>query len=575
MPIGFTDDPPAPSVPQTDVGGFPSPAGGGGFFGVPSTAGSFGAPGSLSSPFRRLSVLRGLRGMGENIPLVLRQQGAGLGFGSGGGFNPTPGVPAGGFGTFNGNSLPSAEGERVNMFGRRPGVGRNGPPVPPGPGGGPPAPPGGGGGTGGGGVGGPDTSGGGQGGQVGPILGRPGGGATGGGGPPGGAPGGDWIPGDPMTDPNGEPIRYNRPPRPGAGGGTSYPGVVGGGFPSFSGRGHAFGIPSGGDNLLPGRRFKSGFPGVQGYAGGGIAGIDPASHPMPSDSVDASLTPGEMVMNTGVTSNPLLLSILTLLNVLGAHHMEANMAGEPCPHCGGMKGDNADEDGDGYGCGGRVGYASGGVAGWANAFMGRNNWRGPSAAPATPTGGFQWTRDSNGNVSNYDPSNPWGSLSNSTNPSAYGTGTRLLGQAGSMGVFDPRGNQAAINSQIEAAQGTKDDLVRRNMTAADLSGLDPAQRAVARLQTLRETGRGVQDISAGIRADAANRADDFYRNLFGNYTGADINYILNEQQGRQNRITNSSASAGGQKHFWGNLAGNTLGGAIQGAASGGAGGPKP
>jgi hypothetical protein len=90
----------------------------------------------------------------------------------------------------------------------------------------------------------------------------------------------------------------------------------------------------------------------------------------------------------------------------------------------------------------------------------------------------------------------------------------LAGARGA-GYFDPRGNQMLINSMREGAQGTADALVRRQMTQADFGGMDPAQRAVAKLQALRETGRGVQDIMAQTRAGALESQNAFYQNQYG------------------------------------------------------------
>jgi hypothetical protein len=284
------------------------------------------------------------------------------------------------------------------------------------------------------------------------------------------------------------------------------------------------------------------------------------------------LSPNEMVMNTGVTSDPTIMSILTLLNILGAHHMDAVSQGKPCPHCGRMDTEGGDEDG--YGCGGRVrGYATGGVSGLfrQSGLFGQPRTPMGRSVPAGSAGGTAngWNYDKNGQVTNYNPSDPWGWLRESHIPTTFGQSQRLLGQAGQMGVFDPRGNQALINSQIEAAQGTKDALVRRNMTAADLGGLDPAQRAVAKLQALRDTGRGVQDISAGIRADAAGRADDFYRNLFNTHVGGDLQYLGGEHGAELERINQSHAQRGQNKHAWQGVLGQALGSAAGGFIGGG------
>ena len=482
MPIGVdpgTDPTPPPGLPPSGGGGVVGAGGGSGGAtpNVPGGVDGFGAPSPFAQPFRRPDTIRGIRGLGEHIPVVVRQRGINMNL-------PTP-VP---------------------------------PPFPN-----------------------PDFPGNQQG---------------------------------PMFDPSGDPVRFApRTGRTPGGVGPGGVGVQGGNFPGFSGMGFPTGpMGPGVNDYAPGVKRRAGPLGyaMGGMAGGGMPGVDPGP-PEASDTEPAMLTPGEMVMNGGVTSNPTIMAILTLLNILGAHHMEANSQGKPCPHCGQM--DTDDGTPQGFGCGGKVGYATGGIAGWGMNLAGKGRFGpdllGRSQPTNNPDGSFNWQRDSQGNVSNYNPADPWGSLRESRNPSTYGSGQRLLGQAGQQGVFDPRGNQLLLNQQLEAAQGTKDALVRRNMNAVDLSGLDPAQAAVARLQTLRDTGRGVQDISANIRADAAQRADDFYRQLFGNYTGADINYILNEQQGRQQRITNASGQKGASKGAWRDVLGNALGAAAGGFAGGG------
>ncbi|NBR67140.1 MAG: hypothetical protein EBT79_07680, partial [Actinobacteria bacterium] len=51
-----------------------------------------------------------------------------------------------------------------------------------------------------------------------------------------------------------------------------------------------------------------------------VPGVTPGA-PQPSDTVPAMLTPGEIVMNNGVTSDPQLAQALTHLNMMGAQRM--------------------------------------------------------------------------------------------------------------------------------------------------------------------------------------------------------------------------------------------------------------
>lgn len=60
------------------------------------------------------------------------------------------------------------------------------------------------------------------------------------------------------------------------------------------------------------KRARAGMP--------AIPGVTPGA-PQPSDTVPAMLTPGEIVMNNGVTSDPQLAQALTHLNMMGAQSM--------------------------------------------------------------------------------------------------------------------------------------------------------------------------------------------------------------------------------------------------------------
>jgi hypothetical protein len=173
---------------------------------------------------------------------------------------------------------------------------------------------------------------------------------------------------------------------------------------------------------------------------------------------------------------------------------------------------------EGFAFGGMAGMGAGGMNGGFPGAPQSPKWgrmRGSLGGNRAATPGGP-TRDAAGNITSYDPRNPWGAHTGNTNPQWYGDVNRMLGQAGQAGYFDPRGNQALINAQLEAAQGTKDALVRRQMTQANLSGLDPAQAAIAKQQALRDTGRGVQEIGAKVRGDALAAQDAFMKQLFAN-----------------------------------------------------------
>jgi hypothetical protein len=123
------------------------------------------------------------------------------------------------------------------------------------------------------------------------------------------------------------------------------------------------------------------------------------------------------------------------------------------------------------------------------------------------------------------------------------------------GYFDPRGNQALIQGQLEGAQGTADALVRRQMTQASLGGMDPAQQAVAKQQALMQTGRGVQDIMAQTRGQALQSQDTYMKQQAQNaantaMTARTQNDLQRAQEYRQ----------GGFGNFVGGLAGKAVGG---------------
>ena len=440
--------------------------------------------------------------------------------------------------------------------------------------------------------------------------------------------------------------------RPGGGGppGGGPGGPPGGGFGGFGGvrpqvfrglQGMGEDIPIvmrrmgiGANDAVPGAPGRTGAPALMapgqpvsqapaapmGYATGGFVPGVTGGPPQPSDTVPAALTPGEMVMNRGVMSNPTIAAVLTLLNILGADKQTGAM-GAPCPECGEDMNDTSDQmpghndataeaggmedEGNcttcgkkpkGFGCGGRVGYAFGGFAstpgqqaqpgndqqggfgfpaagGTSNfnrspvrALLAGNGSFAQPAAPAMPGGtpfNNGYTYNNVGGVTGgYDAANPWGHFTENRGTDVYGSWVRQMGNAGAAGVYNPRGNQALIRGMREGAQSDADALVRRNMTQADLGGLDPAQRAVAKLEALRSTGRGVQDIMAQTRANALGSADQFYKNLVGQLGGAATGFIGADNAAEQQRMTDRANRPSGLSQF-GQIAGS-LGGAYLG-----------
>lgn len=364
-------------------------------------------------------------------------------------------------------------------------------------------------------------------------------------------------------DRGGLPAKSNRPgpPPPGGGPGSGPPGSIGGGL-AFMGRRSPLlrGFSSMPDAMLPVLLRRRGLYG----------GAPPPAVPGRGDTVPAMLQPGEKVIPQNVAQDPNYGPMADQMIAQGRMGMGLSpgaaygqgpvqmMGGGEVPDMPGARPSRAirllqlileldDMDNAGTSDDPNQHFAFGGTAmPWSRQTpfggarpSGGPQPLGPAGAPPPAPGGYN--RDTEGNVTNYNPASPWGNYQGNQN--AYGLGLlyRGIGNAGAAGAFDPRGNQALINSQIEAAQGTKDALVRRQMTAADLYGLDPAQQAVAKLQAQRDTGRGVQDISAQIRANAAQSQDEFFKNLYSQLTGAGIGYSTNEQNARNERIAQQNA----------------------------------
>ena len=365
----------------------------------------------------------------------------------------------------------------------------------------------------------------------------------------------------------GLPPKGGRPgPPPGGGGGPGGP--PGGGFVGFSGVRPQIlrGISGFGQIGLPIIKRKRGF----------MPGVTPGP-PGRSDTVPAMLSPGEMVMNTGVTQDPQQLAALMAMNQDGAEQMgfegggmvpDSPMSGRPPRRVLQLLKLLLELDDEDQMGAEPQGFQFGGVAGFGQnpniqrRFFGGGAQPQGGAAPAAQ-GGFNYTRDAAGNQTNFNPASPWTGYQQNTGATGLGAANRLFGQAGEAGAFDPRGNQQLLSMQLEGAQGDADALVRRQMAQADLSGLDPAQRAVAKQQALRETGRGVQEIGANVRANAAGQQQQFLQDLMRDLYGADLGYIRGEQGARNERINQQNAQtqanrAGGG--FWGQLGGQVLGG---------------
>ena len=396
----------------------------------------------------------------------------------------------------------------------------------------------------------------------------------------------------PVLDGSGEPVRQPRrgggPPGGGGGGGGN------GGF--------------GGLNGLNPRIFQ----GLNSFGGDipmvvrkrGMPGMNPGP-PGRGDTVPAMLTPGEQVMsNQAQETNPELAQQVLMANMQSANGY-ADGGVVPEQEYGTGRPSRAirilrlllelDDDAEGFAFGGIAGMkpqGGGFPGGFGGAFgggpagggfgggggggfpgMGASNPAGKGgqaptggAAGSQPASGGYTYNDKGGVTGGYNPANPWGHLTQNKDTGIYGSWARQMGNAGAAGVYDPRGNQALISGMNEAAQGTADSLVRRDMAQADLGGMDPAQRAVAKLQSLRDSGRGVQDIMARTRADALGSADQFYKDMAGRMVNADTGFIGSDNAAQQQRNTDRAnrPSALGQL---GGIAGQLGGAYLSGGGS--------
>lgn len=307
---------------------------------------------------------------------------------------------------------------------------------------------------------------------------------------------------------------------------------------------------------------------------GPVPGITPGP-PGRSDTVPAMLSPGEQVMSNGAQAmNPMLAAMVMQANMQAAPKGFAHggmVQGDTCPCCGMPM----PHGGDGYAYGGVVPFGTstnvqfGFPRQQARPVGAQPTGAGP-APPGAPGGSWtgQYTYNPQGGVTNFNPNDPWGTFTQNRDPSFTGQGARGLGAFGQAGYFDPRGNQMLLNAMNEGAQGTADALVRRQMSQADLSGLDPAQRAVAKLQALRDTGRGVQDIMANTRAQALGNANDFAQNLYSMLLQGSLGQISADQQAKlQDWLTNNQNERN-KKGQWGNIAGQVLGAGLGGYLGG-------
>lgn len=113
---------------------------------------------------------------------------------------------------------------------------------------------------------------------------------------------------------------------------------------------------------------------------------------------------------------------------------------------------------------------------------GRTIWR--PAKPKTP---------------GFDPTNPYAGMADNTDPGYGGTTSRILGQAGQSGAFDPQGSVLLKAMLRKSALRNARNRMQSGRVASKLYGADPFQARQSLLDTERDT--------SGQTADFLNQAD--------------------------------------------------------------------
>lgn len=386
---------------------------------------------------------------------------------------------------------------------------------------------------------------------------------------------------DGFTGEDGDPINPRKAGgREGGGGGYRPPGGPtigpGGGFGGGFGGGGYFGAGAG----MPGGEFfgvntvRPRKRWVQGPNGP----IAVSSSPMGTDTVPAMLTPGEFVVNREAAQMPGARGVLESLNGAGLAKrfseggmVEQEQETEPV--------DDRKEllmkllrllldDGDevqGFAWGGQVrpmrgvpGMASrgpqmpqAGLSGGQTAF---GSGQRPGVAPAgfSPASFFsgagqraQQTMQPGGQTTG--PSQWWPQGANPSGDPTIdlnemsGSGwdrSRLLNelykyanQFGQAGAFGPEGNQQLLEALRGEAMGNADALRRRAAMQADVSGLDPGQRAAYKMQTDLNTQGGVAQTLNAAKLGLLQNQQQFGQNLLSSLGQFNMQDWLAERQG--------------------------------------------
>lgn len=416
---------------------------------------------------------------------------------------------------------------------------------------------------------------------------------------------------DGFIDENGDPInpRKGGPRGPGdggynpPGGGTIGPGGGFGG--SFGGGGFGGGGYFGSGVFDSGSELGGVLRRKRRWVQGPNGPIAVSSSPMGSDTVPAMLTPGEFVVNREATQMPGVAGALDGLNAAGLakRYSEGGMV-----EGGGLDKemilkllrlllDDGDEAGEvqGFAWGGMVRpQRAPGMAlrapqmpqnrvsgGGATLGMGAKQQAAPAGANPVgqmntawqraqqslgvggQTGPSQWTPP--GSNPSGDPTislNPWsgsGWDQSRTLNQLYG----LLSQFGGAGAFGPEGNQQLLAALQGEATQNADAMRRRAATQADISGLDPGQRASYAMQTDLNTQGDVAKTLNAAKLGLLQNQQGFGQDLLRQLAQFNMQDWMAERQGDISKRYAPEGPSG-----WDTLAG--LGGAALGGwASGG------
>lgn len=227
--------------------------------------------------------------------------------------------------------------------------------------------------------------------------------------------------------------------------------------------------------------------------------------PLTADNVPIMASPGEMVMNNGVTQIPGMMELLAALNQLGVQHLA--FGGMVRPQVGGFQR-------PGMGGGQMAPQASVNASGARPVGTPR-----PTAAPQAPAPPV-----ANTGATGTGRPNPWGDAPlapGSTNPGDEWMNriSELMKQFGQGGWFSPGGSPQLMAAVQKQALDTANAQNQQAMTQAKLMGLDPGQAgSYAAEAALRGQGNVADAMSNATLSQLLN-SQQFGQGLLGQMYG--------------------------------------------------------